>query len=57
MTLLSPQNPRLLERLSPFVVATAEHQEHFDLRPFGLEIQQRFDPLKSVTKQTLCLLK
>ena len=57
MTLLSPQNPRLLERLSPFVVATAEHQEHFDLRPFGLEIQQRFDPLKSASGPFLELLR
>lgn len=55
---LNPENPSLLERLRPFVVATEENLARFDLSPFGLTIfrEHRVDPLKVGSARFLELL-
>jgi hypothetical protein len=58
MTLML-ENPRLLERLRPYVVATEDHQARFDLAPFGLPIRPdaRFDPLREASTTFLEMLR
>jgi hypothetical protein len=53
------ENPRLLERLRPYVVATEDHQARFDLAPFGLSIRPdaRFDPLREASTTFLEMLR
>lgn len=55
---LRPSNPRLLERLTPFVVATPDKRESFDLSPFGLEVldEHVVDPLRTRSEAFLELL-
>lgn len=47
MSPLRPENPRLLQGLLPYAVVTRENQPHFDLCPFGLQIEPAhvIDPL------------
>lgn len=56
---LSPQNPRLLTELEPFVVATAANLDRFDLSPFGIDIapEARIDALKTASASFLDALK
>jgi hypothetical protein len=48
VTSLSPPNTKLVERLTPFAVATPSVRERLDLRPFGHSISAAnvFDPLR-----------
>lgn len=56
--MLAPANPRLLERLELFVVATAGNARHFDPSPFGVPLaaEHRFDPLRGGAVPFLDLL-
>lgn len=56
---LQPKNPHLLERLTPFVVATRENRAHLDLKPFGMTIapENVFDPLHTSAAPFLELLR
>ena len=54
---LNLQNPALVERLKPFVVAVPENQVRFDLMPFGLPVAARFDPLRVKSRTFLDLIK
>lgn len=56
---LALENPELLRRLEPFVVATADHLSQFDLSPFGVLVrpENRFDPLRVSSTAFLELLR
>ena len=56
---LEPRNPRLLERLRPFVVATPGNAKHLELSPFGLNIapEHVVDPLRTSAAPFLELVR